>query len=136
MTTGFEIIALFNFPGNSFLPLSLNNSSATDHYFLRLPVVFKGITFFRKRKVSWYLHVFFSIFWKISKNLLEKIEKIYEIIILKNWHVFGVIQGKIKNNSVVFRIVSYKIWYWWKWFFANISRTVRDRAKILVEINP
>ena len=120
---------------NSFLLLSLNNSSANDHYSPRLPAVFESNTFFRKRIVSWNLHVFLD-FLKILKNFLEKIEKFYEIIIQKNWHVFGVIQGKIKKLLGSFWIFSYKSWYRWKWFFANISRTVRDRAKILVKINP
>ena len=63
------------------------------------------------------------------------------------WPHFDDIYVKIFNSPTLFllRLTLYaslvpNFWlfchFFWKWFFANISRTVRARAKILVEINP
>ena len=48
---------------------------------------------------------FFSDFWNILKDFLDKIKKTYEIIVRKNWHVFGVIQEK--NQKIIGKYFGY-----------------------------
>ena len=91
--------------------------------------------FFRKRKFLSKCCGFLANFGKILKNFkknwkfLEKIEKYLNQNFSK---IFNYEQGKNEKFWKIFLKMS----IFWKWFFANISRTVRARAKILVEINP
>ena len=58
----------------------------------------------------------------------------------KNWQKFEPkffknLRLRARKNEKFWKIFL-KMSIFWKWFFANISRTVRARAKILVKINP
>ena len=79
----------------------------------------------------WFLANFGKILKNFKKNwkFLEKIEKYLNQNFSK---IFNYEQGKNEKFWKIFLKMS----IFWKWFFANISRTVRARAKILVEINP
>ena len=84
------------------------------------------------QRISKRFYVFFDKFEKKLKNFKKKIETITKNLANLNqklWKVFNKGQGKKRK-------ILEKRQLYWKWFFAIISRTVRARAKILVEINP